>query len=794
MSTSRREKTILSVVKDLNDKKEEIPTDTYGSGKFKRTVWMVGDSASLTQPPNQAQRLKNMCDELSLKMTDFINTPGEIHKKRGKINKKPDRTLLVQAIYDDDFPLFKTLLDHGADPGILDENNENAFMHAARLGKISFLKELMKLVRTDAQENEPNKKLMALTDSKSEGPSDKAKSKQSSSVEIASSAEKTLSSKANGSHNNSPSALRIEVKLDLEQVNILKDLVQKFILNHPERKHEEKAKGKENKAKGLDPEKQDKKNSYRDTINALNTLIKEAHDLNAKSAEKAPVVKKESLTEKPVTKTGILVEADLPSAKRVYQEKWERARHSYYGFFQRKWGIFKAEEREKARKDKEGYKAAQKRKSLRKEHGLILLTVDHELPCQKTLEEVSQKYNYEPILIKSLIKRGSKEEQFSLFGRGYDPDTTWSLEKFDADKNVDFKTNQALMDRFNSLEEKNEPVLLESNDGLLTSKSERNVHLMDLIHRFHVPLLNDEKKIDFEFEKEKDSFVLHEIDFELEEEKDDPVLEKIVFEFEEEKDSPVLDEKEEGHHQKSLLPLSWEDQAKVRAALNLIKDYYAPESAPLPHFLECGALRRLMTFHLGRRYCERAKTLYEELSSQPLTHTVDLRKIHERLSTERDEINSLRHDENNKNSEINSSFSRRLSYTLERLEKTKAYLHATECSLQLMSDKPTDDQIKRNDLYLYQENDRIYYGTKTSAGTVKEQEIQKSEFTHFDALLATLKKLNPGNEQVGSQIKSELLKITSKRGHTRATSMQDDRTYIDDYDIHYELSIKKIRA
>lgn len=86
-----------------------------------------------------------------------------------------------------------------------------------------------------------------------------------------------------------------------------------------------------------------------------------------------------------------------------------------------------------------------------------------------------------------------------------------------------------------------------------------------------------------------------------------------------------------------------------------------------------------------------------------------------------------------------------------------------EC--QLLSSNPTDDQnqVVKNDLYLYQENDEIWYATKTPRGIVRAK-ITKEEYeNHFD-LLTMLKKSDPEKEKIDDIAKAVLLDIASKRG------------------------------
>lgn len=84
--------------------------------------------------------------------------------------------------------------------------------------------------------------------------------------------------------------------------------------------------------------------------------------------------------------------------------------------------------------------------------------------------------------------------------------------------------------------------------------------------------------------------------------------------------------------------------------------------------------------------------------------------------------------------------------------------------LHFMSSQPKDNEIIKNDLYLYEENNKIFYSTLTDNEGIVNAEITKSEYIHFNHLLARLKK-QTSNEEIDN-IKAELILITSNRGHT----------------------------
>ncbi len=121
------------------------------------------------------------------------------------------------------------------------------------------------------------------------------------------------------------------------------------------------------------------------------------------------------------------------------------------------------------------------------------------------------------------------------------------------------------------------------------------------------------------------------------------------------------------------MPVSFEDHAKVRAALALLKDYYAPESAPFSRSTKWHSLRRLFTFHTGRRYCEDAEKFYLELNVMPLATPKNIMEVYDAIDKKLEELRKLPHDKNGKNDIFNSSYTRRLFYIREKLKKTHAY-------------------------------------------------------------------------------------------------------------------------
>jgi hypothetical protein len=121
------------------------------------------------------------------------------------------------------------------------------------------------------------------------------------------------------------------------------------------------------------------------------------------------------------------------------------------------------------------------------------------------------------------------------------------------------------------------------------------------------------------------------------------------------------------------MPVSYEDQAHVDAAFSVLKDYFAPHSAPLFESTKWNSLRRLLTFHSGRRYCKEAETLYNKLIVMPRATPTNIAQIHDAIDKQLEQLRARDHDKKDKNSIFNSSFTRRLYYIREKLKKTDAY-------------------------------------------------------------------------------------------------------------------------
>lgn len=124
-----------------------------------------------------------------------------------------------------------------------------------------------------------------------------------------------------------------------------------------------------------------------------------------------------------------------------------------------------------------------------------------------------------------------------------------------------------------------------------------------------------------------------------------------------------------------------------------------------------------------------------------------------------------------KNSKFYNEMSKDITGLLDTISKEEKFAwNKTLSELQVMSSKPADDKIIDNDLYLYLENDKIYYATLTSKGIIRA-EITKEDYLYFDKLLAVLK--NPKNEKIEEQARQILLELTLTRGHTQKVNPLD---------------------
>jgi hypothetical protein len=133
------------------------------------------------------------------------------------------------------------------------------------------------------------------------------------------------------------------------------------------------------------------------------------------------------------------------------------------------------------------------------------------------------------------------------------------------------------------------------------------------------------------------------------------------------------------------LPVYYQDQAQVQAAIALLKDYFAPESAPFFKTTKLYSLRRLFTCHTGRRYCSEAENLYTTLMQQPLATPEDINSIyrlidsefqkvrHQSHKTKKPALNDCQIEDSDSNSIYNSSYTARLYYMLEKIKSTRAY-------------------------------------------------------------------------------------------------------------------------
>jgi hypothetical protein len=123
----------------------------------------------------------------------------------------------------------------------------------------------------------------------------------------------------------------------------------------------------------------------------------------------------------------------------------------------------------------------------------------------------------------------------------------------------------------------------------------------------------------------------------------------------------------------TTMPVSFKDQGSVHAALALLKDYYAPESAPFSKSTKWNSLRRLFTLHRGRRYCDEAEKFYKELIVMPLANPRNIVDIHDAIDRKLTELKQRPHGKKDNNDIFNSSFTRRLFYIREAIKKTESY-------------------------------------------------------------------------------------------------------------------------
>ncbi|HSW70668.1 MAG TPA: hypothetical protein VLH77_01660, partial [Gammaproteobacteria bacterium] len=332
-----------------------------------------------------------------------------------------------------------------------------------------------------------------------------------------------------------------------------------------------------------------------------------------------------------------------------FNRKKDQLSHYYDLFFNKKqsfWGprIHKTAENDQAR-----VQAYEERESLRQRHGLVLFASDQALSEEKLKERFPEPQD--PILIKKTIRAGARtveKEQFSIYGYGH----KWTETILNDELVKALKENKSLMDAFSKLKA--------GEDIALTPDKAANLFADQLKQEEFkqdeaVDLLADQQEQE-EF-KQDEAADLFANQPEQEEFKQDENynLESIIRLYH----TPDL----ANHHSnkvieypvktnqagKALLPLSIGDQIKSRAALSLIKDYYAPKGWLPSFFTQCTRgeyghlLRRAFNFHWGRRYCTEARGLYLELSTQSLKTTEDFRLFYKKIKGEFerfDEVNS----------------------------------------------------------------------------------------------------------------------------------------------------------
>jgi hypothetical protein len=155
----------------------------------------------------------------------------------------------------------------------------------------------------------------------------------------------------------------------------------------------------------------------------------------------------------------------------------------------------------------------------------------------------------------------------------------------------------------------------------------------------------------------------------------------------------------------ATLPIIFQDHARLQSAFDLIKDYFAPQSAPFLKSMQWNGLRRLFTCHTGRRYVKEAESFYNKLLSMPCATPSDIVTIYDTIMKKYEELRALNHDKKDSNTIFNSSFTHRLYYASEQLKKTQAY-EAFQAEL-------TDDD------YL-----NIFDGNNRDHGLLAEQPVQ----------------------------------------------------------------------
>lgn len=621
MSNSRPPEHIGSILEHLKKNKpfQSIVEVELGYGKHKQKMWAVNNI--LVRSNNQGQpilpqslekRLENLATDLQLEKTDSINTQSK---------KNKHRTLLIQATRNYDPQLVNLLLDHGADPSLVDDENNNALMHAAQLGYTDILKEFMKLIHSQDKTAPEKDKSSA---KKNELPV-KNQDQKAAPTKTPESSVQNASEHKPAKRDVEKSSLRIKLEHSIllqknNEGKTTEDLIREYIENLPPPENKEDKEQKKD-AKKKEKLEQDKLQG-KQPVDRLKALLNDLHTRKMERSQPADSNREaaaSSLEQVKLEKPSVASEtATALALESAYQAKLEKAQRSYQRFCLNKFSLFKTEERERAVRYKPLVKATLDRERQRKHYDLILLSLaaNEELPSLKTLQKISSDHSHNPILIKRKIKPTpyEEEDQFSLYGC-YPSD--WSLNTFSKWHTPFLANDNQLIGAFENLQK--------DKYRLLENPSE---NLKKMVSIFHKPTLNTEKRINLHL--------------------------------------AIQDGK-------TKLPVSYEDLALIRTGLSLIKDYYAPESAPLPHFLECGTLRRLLTFHLGRRYCQDAQELYQELCRTEVRHIDDFMEIYKTIEAELERVKQLDHDEKNLNNPLNSSYTRRLNYILTTWKKTDAY-------------------------------------------------------------------------------------------------------------------------
>lgn len=620
--------TIATVIEYLEKpQSQEVKFVDIGAGRAKQTLPIVdGNIVDLDEqghvilPQADGQTLKSLVTKLGLKEADLVNAQSSVK----------GQTLLIAATLQGNLSLVQALLDHGADPSLVDSDKESAIMHAARLGHTDILKEFMTLFDGGEKKhsNQP------ASGEQKESANKEGAAAGSSKATAVSSENDPLKVPRRGPDQNSQ-----RVRLDpaiMAATNLKGETAEALIqqcINHPSPNASEVKDQKASPTK-----KKPKKDAHplpKNSVDSFKALLDELHARNEKVSKKA-AAKKTPVKDLEIDAKATEVRKEAQEALRVtnlesgIQANKIGALKRYDKFYSGKKALFFRACQNLERQDLVRLQAFEARERLRNSYGVYILPLKkgQDLPSRAALEEISAQVYYDPILIirqyNPDLKPDLELEEFSVYGCN----PGWTLTTLSSQQAEVFKQGLAYT-RLRSVLERQpgQAVHIPSNDPQLADRSS----VKQLVGLYHKPKLNQKKVIHFDEVK-----------------------------------------------QLSDLPLSAEDQAKVRAALNILRDYYAPESAPLPHSWQWGWVRRLFTVHLGRRYTERAERLRKSQSLASIQSVQDVMTIHTQINAELEAILLLPHGQDGMNTIFNSSYARRLTYILDVLKKTSAYVHVDQ--------------------------------------------------------------------------------------------------------------------